>query len=298
VADLVVDYGRLRAVDRVSFAVAPGGITAVLGPNGAGKTTTVEVCEGLRPASSGVVRVFGTDPRAFTASHRARIGVMLQSGGIPSAARAVEFVHHIASLHANPLDPDLLCERLGLHALGRTPYRRLSGGQKQTVALATAIVGRPELLMLDEPTAGLDPAARVASWELITDLREAGVSIVMSTHFMEEAERLADQVLVFDQGRIVARGSVAEITGGTDNHVRITTTAPLDDVSLQRALGDAVVVASRGTATTITGSNAAEVSAALTTWCSVNGVVITSLSSGQRTLEDVFFEITGRGLTS
>jgi len=298
VADLVVDYSRVRAVDHVSFTVTSGGITAVLGPNGAGKTTTIEVCEGLRRASSGTVRLFGADPQSFTADHRARMGVMLQAGGIPSAARAVEFVRHIASLHADPLDPDVLCERLGLHALGRTPYRRLSGGQKQTVALATAIVGRPELLLLDEPTAGLDPVARMATWDLITDLAAAAVTVVMSTHFMEEAERLADRVLVFDQGRIVADGSVAEITGPADAHVRVITTAPIDAVDLQRALGDGVAVASRGTDTTITGSSAADVSAALTAWCLSNDVVITSLSSGRRTLEDVFFDITGRGLES
>lgn len=298
VSDLVVDYSRTRAVDHVSFTVAPGGITAVLGPNGAGKTTTIEVCEGLRRASSGSVRVWGTDPQSLTADQRARMGVMLQAGGIPSAARAVEFVRHIASLHASPMDPDLLCERLGLHALGRTPYRRLSGGQKQSVALATAMVGRPDLLMLDEPTAGLDPLARVSTWDLISDLAAAGVSVLMSTHFMEEAERLADRVLVFDQGQIVAGGSVADLTGSADLEVRVITTTALDAADLQRALGDGVVVSSRGTQTTITGSSVADVSPALTTWCSSHDVVITSLSSGRRTLEDVFFDITGKGLAS
>ena len=168
VIDLVMRYGSVTAVDGLSLTVEPGTVTAILGPNGAGKTTTIETCEGFRtPAARHPCACSGLDPIADARELRPRVGVMLQSGGAWSGVRADEMLRHIASLHAHPLDVDALIERLGLGSAAARPYRRLSGGQQQRLSLAMAIVGRPELLFLDEPTAGLDPQARRATWDLI-----------------------------------------------------------------------------------------------------------------------------------
>lgn len=206
-------YGGTVAVDRLTLRVAAHTITAVLGPNGAGKTTTLETCEGYRRPHEGSVRVLGLDPWRDRTALLPRIGVMLQSGGAWSGVRAVEMLRHLARLHAHPLDVDLLASRLGLEDCGRTPYRRLSGGQQQRLGLAMAVVGRPELVFVDEPTAGMDPHARLATWELLRELRADGVTVVLTTHHMDEAERLADQVHIVDHGRLVASGSPASLTG-------------------------------------------------------------------------------------
>jgi ABC-2 type transport system ATP-binding protein len=207
-------YGDVVAVDGLDLTVDRGTITAVLGPNGAGKTTTLETCEGYRRPQAGVVRVLGLDPQADRRDLLPRIGVMLQEGGAWSGVRAMEMLHHIASLHAHPLDVEALGRRLGLAECGRTPYRRLSGGQKQRLGLAMAVVGRPEIVFVDEPTAGLDPQARRTTWELLRELREAGVTVVLTTHYIEEAERLADQVHIIDRGRLVVSGTPAALTEG------------------------------------------------------------------------------------
>ena len=209
---LVMRYGATTAVDGLSMTVDAGTITAVLGPNGAGKTTTLETCEGFRKAQSGTVRVLGLDPRRDQRALMPRIGVMLQDGGAWSGVRAGEMLHHVARLHAHPIDPDALAARLGLEECGRTPYRRLSGGQKQKLGLALAVVGRPELLFVDEPTAGMDPHARRTTWDLLRELRAAGVTVVLTTHHMDEAERLADVVHIVDRGRLVASGTPTELT--------------------------------------------------------------------------------------
>src|SRR6476620_11825355 len=214
-------YGDKVAVDGLSLAVERGSVTAVLGPNGAGKTTTLETCEGFRRPQQGSVRVLGLDPQADRRELLPRIGVMLQSGGAWSGVRAVEMLRHIASLHAHPLSVPMLVERLGLESCGRTPYRRLSGGQQQRLALAMAVVGRPELVFVDEPTAGMDPQARRTTWELLEELRGDGVTIVLTTHYMDEAERLADQVHVIDGGRLIASGTPEELTRGTSATVRL-----------------------------------------------------------------------------
>jgi len=205
-------YGDTVAVDGLSLTVETHTITAVLGPNGAGKTTTLETCEGYRTPQSGSVRVLGLDPIRDARVLLPRIGVMLQEGGAWSGVRAVEMLRHLARLHAHPLDADLLAERLGLHECGRTPYRRLSGGQKQRLALAMAVVGRPELVFVDEPTAGMDPHARRTTWDLLRELRASGVTVVLTTHHMDEAERLADRIHILDRGRIVAAGTPNELT--------------------------------------------------------------------------------------
>ena len=206
-------YGDVVAVDGLDIVIDRDTITAVLGPNGAGKTTTLETCEGYRRPHAGTVRVLGLDPFSQRRQLLPRIGVMLQQGGAWSGVHAMEMLRHVASLHAHPLDVDALGERLGLDGCGRTPYRRLSGGQQQRLGLAMAVVGRPELVFVDEPTAGLDPQARHTTWDLLRELRAAGVTVVLTTHYIEEAERLADRVHIIDRGRLVMSGTPAELTG-------------------------------------------------------------------------------------
>ncbi len=212
VRDLRITYGDRVAVDGMAFEVRPGTVTAVLGPNGAGKTTTIETCEGFRRPWSGSVRVLGLDPRADARALRPRVGVMLQSGGVYPGARALEMLEHVASLYARPQRPRELAERLGVARLGRTPYRRMSGGEKQRLAFALAVVGRPELVFLDEPSAGLDPQGRLAVWGVVEELRRDGVTVVLTTHLMDEAERLADEVVIVDHGKVVAQGATADLT--------------------------------------------------------------------------------------
>ncbi len=291
-------YGDTTAVDGLSLEVAAGEVTAVLGPNGAGKTTTIETCEGYRRPQYGTVRVLGLDPVADRRTLRPRVGVMLQNGGSWSGARAQEMLRHIAALHAHPLDTAELIDRLGLDGCGRTPYRRLSGGQQQRLGLAMAVVGRPELVFLDEPTAGLDPQARHRTWDLVNELRDSGVSVVLTTHHMDEAERLADLVHVIDAGRLVASGSPAELTArGAENTIRFSARPGIDLPALTAALaagtvGDEVTPGSY----VIRGDVDPHTVASLTAWCAGHGVLTESLQVERRTLEDVFLDLTGRDL--
>ena len=301
VSDLRMAYGATTAVDGLSLTVARGSITAVLGPNGAGKTTTLETCEGYRKPQRGSVRVLGLDPQTQRRDLLPRIGVMLQSGGAWSGVRAVEMLRHVATLHAHPLDVPMLVERLGLESCGRTPYRRLSGGQQQRLALAMAVVGRPELVFVDEPTAGMDPQARRATWDLLDELRRDGVTIVLTTHYMDEAERLADQVHVIDRGRLIASGSPYELTRGTGSStIRLVVTEPFPPeapASLQATLGAGTEVRPvNAHSLLITGPADASTLAKVSAWCDEQGVLPESLTLGQRTLEDVFLQITGREL--
>jgi ABC-2 type transport system ATP-binding protein len=294
-------YGDTLAVDRLSLEVARGSITAVLGPNGAGKTTTLETCEGYRRPHAGTVRVLGLDPEAQRRQLLPRIGVMLQNGGAWSGVRAVEMLRHVAALHAHPLDVGMLVARLGLESCGRTPYRRLSGGQQQRLSLAMAVVGRPELVFVDEPTAGMDPQARRTTWELLEELRADGVTIVLTTHYMEEAERLADRVHVIDRGRLIASGTPSELTrAGGASTIRLVVTEPFPPsapASLQAALGAGTVVSALNAhSLVITGPADATTLATVSAWCDREGVLPESLTLGQRTLEDVFLQITGREL--
>ena len=203
-------YGGRAVVDDLNVQVSIGTVLALLGPNGAGKSTTVEICEGFRRADGGTVRVLGLDPKDRTL--RPRVGVMPQTGGAYPGLRCGEMLHLVASYAAHPLDPGDLLDRLGLREVERTHFRRLSGGQQQRLSLALAVVGRPELVFLDEPTAGLDPQARRATWELIRALRADGVTVLLTTHLLDEAEQLADDVVIIDHGRVVAAGTVAELT--------------------------------------------------------------------------------------
>ncbi|MEU5704601.1 ABC transporter ATP-binding protein [Streptomyces aurantiacus] len=297
VSGLVKRYGRKTAVDGLDL-VARSGITAVLGPNGAGKTTTVESCEGYRKPDSGTVRVLGLDPVREAAALRPRIGVMLQSGGVYSGARADEMLRHVAKLHARPLDVDALIERLGLGSCGRTTYRRLSGGQQQRLALAMAVVGRPELVFLDEPTAGLDPQARRATWELVRDLRADGVSVILTTHHMDEAEQLADDVAIIDAGRVVAQGSPdALCRGGAENTLRFSGRPGLDVASLLKALpADSTAAEPAPGSYRVGGKIDPQLLATVTTWCAQHGVMPEKISVERHSLEDVFLELTGKEL--
>ena len=215
-------YGKHPAVQGVSFSAARGRVTAVLGPNGAGKTSTIECCEGLRTADRGRITVLGLDPQRDSHELRARVGVMLQDGGLPTAGRTWQVLRHVAAMYARPLDPDELLEVLGLTGKARTTVRRLSGGERQRLALAAAMVGRPEVIFLDEPTAGLDPQARLTVWELIGRLREDGVAVLLTTHLMDDAERLADHVVIIDSGTVVASGSVMQLTSGAADRLRFS----------------------------------------------------------------------------
>ncbi|MGW7007504.1 ABC transporter ATP-binding protein [Streptomyces sp. NPDC054933] len=300
VVGLVKRYGAKAAVDGLELSVARGSLTAVLGPNGAGKTTTLETCEGYRRPDAGTVRVLGLDPVTQSAALRPRIGVMLQSGGVYPGARAEEMLRHTAKLHANPIDPALLIERLGLGSCGRTPYRRLSGGQQQRLALAMAVVGRPELVFLDEPTAGLDPQARRATWELVRELRTDGVTTVLTTHFMDEAEQLADDVAIIDGGKVIARGTPEELCrGGAEDTLRFSGRPGLDLLSLLKALpSDSAAAELTPGNYRVEGKVDPQMLATVTSWCAQHGVMPDRIAVERRTLEDVFLELTGKELRS
>jgi ABC-2 type transport system ATP-binding protein len=300
---LVMRYGDKVAVDGLSLTVDRDTITAVLGPNGAGKTTTLETAEGYRRPQAGSVRVLGLDPVADRRALLPRIGVMLQGGGAWSGVRADEMLRHVSRLHAHPLDLEALSHRLGLGECGRTPYRRLSGGQQQRLGLAMALVGRPEIAFVDEPTAGMDPAARRTTWELLEELRGAGVTVVLTTHYMDEAERLADRIHIIDHGRLIASGTPLELTrGGHEATIRLVVTKPFPadaPGSLRRALGDGVEVTLLDELSiVVTGPADASSLAVVSRWCEANDVLPESLTLGQRTLEDVFLELTGREMVS
>ena len=298
VRSLTKRYGDTTAVDELSFSVRANSITAVLGPNGAGKTTTIECCEGFRRADSGEVSVLGMDP-ARGGRLRSRVGVMLQEGvGLPPGARPRELLRHLARLYASPLDPNMLIERLGLGSTVRTPIRRLSGGQRQRLALASALIGRPELVFLDEPTAGLDPQARRAAWTLIDELRHDGVTVVLTTHLMDEVEQLADHVVIIDHGALVTQGSPRALTTTDDGGiVRFDGPAGLDVPMLQAALPQPVKVTEvTGGRYLVEGAVTPDLLAQLTAWCAAEGILAEGLQVGRRTLEDVFLELTGREL--
>jgi len=298
---LVMRYGSKTAVDDLTLTIPRHTITAVLGPNGAGKTTTLETCEGYRRPQQGTVRVLGLDPVRNRRDLLPRIGVMLQAGGAWSGVRAMEMLHHVARLHAHPLDVDALAERLGLGDCGGTPYRRLSGGQQQRLGLAMAVVGRPELVFVDEPTAGMDPQARRSTWDLLEELRDDGVTVVLTTHYMDEAERLADGIHIIDHGRLIASGTPLELTrGGTVATIRLVVTRPFPTgapESLRQALGaETEVTVLDELSLLVTGPADASTLAKVSRWCEEAGVLPESLTLGQRNLEDVFLQLTGREL--
>jgi len=295
---LVKRYGTRTAVDGLSLHARAGTVLALLGPNGAGKTSTVEVCEGFRSADGGRVRVLGLDPE--DAALRPRVGVMPQAGGTYPGLRAGEVLRLFASYSRDPLPVGELLERLGLVDVQSTPCRRLSGGQAQRLSLAMAVVGRPELLFLDEPTAGLDPQARLATWDLVESLRRDGATIVLTTHLMDEAERLADDVVIIDAGRVVAAGTVTELTRGTaagQLRWRARPGLDLDQLLLALPVGCLAKESPAGQYL-VEGPLDPQLLASVTSWCAGHGVLAEDLRVERRTLEDVFLELTGRELRS
>jgi len=301
IARLVKRYGQTTAVDGLTLSAAPGAVTGILGPNGAGKTTTIEICEGYRKPDQGTVRVLGRNPARDAKALRPRVGVMLQSGGIPPSVPAADYLNLLSRFHTSPVAVPALLDLVGLTAVARTPYKRLSGGQQQRLSLACALIGRPELVFLDEPTAGMDPQARRLVWELVRALRSDGVGVLLTTHLMEEAEALADHVVIIDRGRVAAQGSPAELTATTADKQRLTfqTRAGLALDRLVAALPDgcAAVEIAAGDYE-VTGPITPHVVSAVTTWCAEEGVLAEALRVATRSLEDVFLDLTGRELRS
>jgi ABC-2 type transport system ATP-binding protein len=296
VSDLVVRYGGLVAVDGIRFEVAPGEVVALLGRNGAGKTSTVETLEGYRPDATGRVAVLGLDPRrpADWRRLRARIGVMLQRGGVYPGMGPAEALQLFARYYDDPEDPSALLDRLGLRDVARTPWRRLSGGEQQRLSLALALVGRPEVVFLDEPTAGVDPQGRQAIRREVADLRAGGAGVLLTTHELEEAERMADRLIIIERGRIVAAGTPAELMssqGQAGKEIRFAGPAGIDIEALGAALTTSVreerpgeyVVAIPGTPAVV---------ATLASWLAERDLPLADLRTGRSRLEDVFLELT------
>jgi ABC-2 type transport system ATP-binding protein len=305
--DLRKRYGARAVLEGVTFSVASGEVFALLGPNGAGKTTTVEILEGYRRADGGTVRVLGLDPASDGARLRPRIGLMLQEGGVDPRTTPREAARLYASLYADPDDPDALLERVGLEERTlETRYRRLSGGERQRLGLALALVGRPELLVLDEPTAGMDPAARQATRQLVADLRDAGTTVLLTTHDLGDVEALADRVAILDRGRIVALGTPAELTGGGRPRIGVR----FGPGSAERAaapglldeLGAALVGRDPDARVVPAGPDAWEVVgaaptpalvAAVAAWCAERDLLVSELRVGAASLEARYLELVG-----
>ncbi len=295
VEHLVRSFGSLRAVDGVSFSIGRGELVTLLGPNGAGKTSTLDACTGFAKPDGGRVRALGLDPWRQAARLRPRIGVMLQAGGSHAGARTEEMLRVIARCSANPLDPGWLLDVLGLRTVARTPVRRLSGGQVQRLSLAMALVGRPELLFLDEPTAGLDPQARHLVWDLLRATRSDGVTILLTTHLLDEAELLSDRLVIIDHGRVVAAGAPEQLTGGGSRHLRFAATPGLDLELLRLALPDGYVVRETGNGRyVVEGDIVPATIATVTSFCARVGVMPGELRVNQRSLDEVYLELTGR----
>ena len=293
-------YGSTLAVADLDLDVQRAEVLALLGPNGAGKTTTVEMCEGFVQPDTGTVEVLGLDPIADNARVRERIGVMLQGGGGYPAARAAEMLDLVAAYAARPLDPAWLLDTLGLTEAAKTTYRRLSGGQQQRLALACAIVGRPELVFLDEPTAGMDAHARLVVWELIDGLRRDGVTVVLTTHQLKEAEELADRIVIIDHGSLVAAGTPAELMrSGAEDQLRFTAPRKLDLSLLVAALPEGYRASEHTPGEyLVEGTINPQVLATVTAWCARLNILTTGLRVEQRSLEDVFLDLTGKELRS
>jgi len=289
--DLVVRYGTLTAVDGLSLQAERGQVLALLGPNGAGKTSTVETLEGYRHPHSGSVRVLDLDPRR---DHRAlvtRMGVMLQRGGIYPVMGPRRALHLFARYYESPEDPDALLDLVGLRSAARTPWRRLSGGEQQRLSLALALVGRPEVVFLDEPTAGVDPEGRLAIREVVRELRERRVCVVLTTHELPEAERLADEVIILAGGRAVSRGTVAELAAaGPPPGIRFGAPPGVDTAALAAAVGAAPgdVIEERPGEYAVAGEASAGRVAAVAAWLDHRHLPLTDLRTGARSLEDAY----------
>ena len=303
--DLVVRYGDVVAVDGLSFAAHRGEVLALVGPNGAGKTSTVEAIEGYRVIAGGSARVLGLDPTRDRAELSRRIGVMLQKGGIYPMLGPARILHLFADYYPDPEDPEELLDRVGLHRCRRTPWRRLSGGEQQRLSLALALIGRPEVLFLDEPTAGVDPEGRIVVRDVIGAQRDQGRCVLLTTHELGEAERLADRVAIVGAGVLLAEGTPADLTSGTgDGAIRFSTVTGIDVDTLGDGLA-AALARGPGSRVTVTeehpgsyrvdppvGSSVPRVVAALTNWLAERDLSVTDLRTG-RSLEEAYLAITG-----
>lgn len=294
---LVKSYDDRVVVDDVSFSVEEGEIFAILGPNGAGKTTTVESIAGLRTPDSGRIQVFGFDPIGDRDQVRSHLGVQLQESRFQDRVKAREVVETFAALYPDPLDVSSLLERLGLSDRANTRYARLSGGQQQRLSIAVALVGRPRAVILDEITTGLDPQARRETWRLVEELRDSGVTILLVTHFMEEAERLADRLALIDEGRLVAldtpQGLIDSV--GLEQRIRFTTSETVEDDWL-RGLPEVTGISRSDGEILVTGNERLLFS--VVSLLASHGIVPARFQVDQTTLDDAFVAITGRRLAT
>lgn len=294
VENLVKRYGQIRAVDGLSFAVQRSEIFALLGPNGAGKTTTVETLEGYRKPDAGHVRVLGLDPIKQGRTLKQQIGLMLQQTAIYENIRVGEAVGMFASYYAKPQDATALIAKVGLESQVNASFGTLSGGQKQRLSLALALVGNPRLVFLDEPTASMDPQARLQTWELIRRLRESGITVLLTTHYMEEAQRLADRVAIIDHGKLLAIGTPEELIGASAAEI-ITFSGPagLSFEAMEQELGDLKVQEERPGSYAVRTSDSLAGAAWLHGWSLQNQITISDFRVSSTTLEDIFLQLTG-----
>ncbi|HJP88612.1 MAG TPA: ABC transporter ATP-binding protein [Candidatus Limnocylindrales bacterium] len=304
VSGLRMAYGDRAVLDGVDLVVRPGELVALLGPNGAGKTTTVETIEGYRTPDAGTVRVLGTDPRRGGPAHKAKVGLMLQGGaGLEPRATPRDLVRMYAAFHRGGPLPDELIDQVGLAMVAGTRVRRLSGGERQRLALAIALAGEPEVLILDEPTAGMDPAARRETRSLVAGLRDAGRTILMTTHDLGDAEALATRVAILHRGRIVIDDTVDAISQGGSAAVkfRLHATPPPEAIQqLARRIaalhGESRLRAVRGSDVAFEiepGAASADVASEITSWAAKEGLLVVELRAGAASLEDRYLEITG-----
>ena len=295
VAHLRKTYGTLVAVDDVSFSVAEGEIFGILGPNGAGKTTAIECAIGLRQPDAGTIRLLGLDPRADRDKVHEIVGVQLQAGALPAKLRVGEILEEYRSFYRAPADVDELLDVLGLSAKRGDYYRSLSGGQRQRLSVALALIGRPRIAVLDEMTTGLDPQARRDTWELIEGIRDRGVTIVLVTHFMEEAERLCDRVAMIDSGRVVALDTPASLAararGGKS--VRFLPSAPFDETLLTDR-PEVSRLEHEGQHVVVTGTG--ELVNVVILTLAAAGVTARDVQLDSSSLEDAFVKLTGKNL--
>ena len=299
VEQLAKSYGRRRVVDGLSFRVRRGDVFALLGPNGAGKTTTVEILEGYRTADGGDVSVLGLDPRRDAGRLKQQVGIMLQQGGIYPGITAGEMLALFARFYARPADPEALLGEVGLGAVRDTRFRRLSGGQQRRLALAVALIGQPELVFLDEPTAGMDPQARNLTWRLIRDLKKRGATVVLTTHLMEEAERLADRIAIIDHGRLLVEGTAQQLRQqqrGARTSLRLTLPVAVEAARLAALPGVSAVRAEGNGVYHLEAADPGAVAATLTAWLRDQQVLLEELRVGGVSLEEVFLQLTGTGL--
>jgi ABC-2 type transport system ATP-binding protein len=292
VRDVVVRYGATTAVDGVSLTVPRGRVLALLGNNGAGKTSLLQVCEGFRRPDGGSARVLGLDPVDDHDALMPRLGIMLQSGGVYPWATAGEILRLFASFAAQPLSVDMLLDRLGLAAFERTRWRRLSGGEQQRLSLAVALVGRPELVFLDEPTAGMDTEARHTTWRLIEELRADGVSVLLTTHLLDEAERLADDVVIMRSGVVAATGTPAELTAAAGIDLLAVRAKP--GLRVDRPTSDVKITETSPGEYAVTGALDTTAIAGVLAWFASVDAQVTAVNTRRRTLEDVYLALTAQ----